>query len=86
MLCIGAQRRTLNDRACCVRRTSGLFLDIWPLSHYTAGSEKGKEIVQYNLLCAVKEDTDAETVAELLQFLRGQSRLIDRAVKMKRSA
>lgn len=34
---IGAQRRTLNDRPCCVCPMSGIFLDIRPLSHYTAG-------------------------------------------------
>lgn len=36
-VCIGAQRRTVNDTACSVPRMRGLFLDTWPLSHNTAG-------------------------------------------------
>lgn len=36
-VCIGAQRRTMNDTGCSVPRMSRLFLDTWPLSHYTAG-------------------------------------------------
>lgn len=43
-------------------------------------------MVQYNLLCAVKEGTDTQTDVKQLQFLGGRSRLIDRTVEMKQSA
>ena len=36
VVCIRAQRRTLNEMACSLPGMSGLFLDAWPLSHYTA--------------------------------------------------
>lgn len=41
-----AQRRTLNDTACYVPRMSGLFLDTWPLSHYTAGKDVAQSKVK----------------------------------------
>lgn len=51
--------------------------------YLTAQLAQRKVKKMYNLLCAVKEDTDAETVMALLQCLRGQSRLIDHDVKLK---
>lgn len=55
-VCIRTQRRTLNDTACSLPRISGLFLDAWPLSHYTAGKvlarRKGKEnvLITFNVM------------------------------------
>lgn len=82
-VCIRAQRRTLDDTACYVplnewvifRHSALISLHSWQV----VGSEKGKEhvLLTFNVLW---RRIQART---LLQFLRGQSRLIHCIIKIK---
>lgn len=82
-VCSWAQRSTLNDMRCSVRRQRWLFLDAWPLSHHTAGKRFGTGKGKGNILITFNVLWRRIQIWKVKQCLRAQPRLIACTLKMK---